>query len=265
MAVNQQQQHLQARLLGAWTLISLLGVVLLAGGPPAVRSAEPATSASLSPAQKAAIQGELEHWNGLVGEWRGVGQVMRNSNKDSWQETGAWVWEIKKDRVAIRYDVKEGKHLSSALLTFDPSKKLYRLTATLPDKTERLYTGTKTGNKLALESPADKAGIVHQISITALNEKRTLVLYQTRKTEQEIYTRLAEVGYTRQGTKLAIEGEGEPECIVSGGKGTSTIVYQGTTYYFCCSGCRDAFNADPEGILAEAAQRAKKKAASAKN
>ncbi|MBS0201628.1 MAG: YHS domain-containing protein [Planctomycetes bacterium] len=27
-------------------------------------------------------------------------------------------------------------------------------------------------------------------------------------------------------------------------------MYKGKTYYVCCTGCRDAFNDDPEGILA---------------
>jgi YHS domain-containing protein len=50
---------------------------------------------------------------------------------------------------------------------------------------------------------------------------------------------------------------------VSGGKGTMSTVYKGKTYYFCCTGCRDAFNDDPDGIIAEAAARAAKKKAAA--
>ena len=30
--------------------------------------------------------------------------------------------------------------------------------------------------------------------------------------------------------------------------------YEGTTYYFCCAGCRSTFAADPAGVLAKAAQ-----------
>ena len=29
------------------------------------------------------------------------------------------------------------------------------------------------------------------------------------------------------------------------------VMHKGKTYYVCCTGCRDAFNDDPEGILAE--------------
>ena len=85
--------------------------------------------------------------------------------------------------------------------------------------------------------------------MTPLNEKRTLVLHEQR-TGKSIYRRVAEVGYTRAGTSLAVEGAGEIECIVTGGKGTMPVTYEGKTYYVCCSGCKQAFDDDPAGIIA---------------
>jgi YHS domain-containing protein len=29
------------------------------------------------------------------------------------------------------------------------------------------------------------------------------------------------------------------------------VSYMGTTYYVCCSGCRDAFNENPAKVIAE--------------
>ncbi len=214
-------------------------------------------------ASRAAIQEALAEFNPLVGGWRGVGQPVRNSNKGSWSETAEWIWELKKDHVGIRYAVKDGKHLQSALLTWDPQKKEFELTATLPDRSERTYRGTHAGTKLTLQSASDDAGDVHQIVITQLNEKRTLVLFQARAKGQQQFTRVAEVGYTREGTKLAEERIGGPECIVTGGKGTMSTVYKGKTYWFCCTGCRDAFTDDPDGIIAQAEEKAAKKKAEA--
>ena len=68
---------------------------------------------------------------------------------------------------------------------------------------------------------------------------------------------MAEVGYTREGTRLADSDSTGPECVVTGGLGTIPVSYNGKTYYVCCSGCKQAFDADPEGILAEFAQRRK--------
>jgi len=222
---------------------------------------DPATLA----ATRAAAQDALAELNPLVGGWRGVGQPVRNSNKGSWSETAEWMWEIKKEHVGVRYNVKEGKQLTTALVTWDPEKRDFVLATTLPDKSERTYAGKMSGNKLTFESQPDSRGDVHQIVVTQLNEKRTLVLFQIRPKDQKQFTRVAEVGYTREGTKLAEEGVGGPECIVTGGKGTMSTVYKGKTYWFCCTGCRDAFNDDPDAIIAQAeAKAARKKADAAK-
>ena len=62
----------------------------------------------------------------------------------------------------------------------------------------------------------------------------------------------------RVGRKFAA-GDGKPECIVSGGLGTSTVTYKGKQYYVCCSGCRDAFNENPEKFIKELEAKQKEK------
>ena len=251
-----------------FTTIGLFGIVCLSLAlavvaddktKKAVAKSEPANES------RAASQEALAEFNRLVGGWRGVGQPHRNSNKGSWIETADWVWEIKKDHVGLKYAVKDGKQLESGLLTWDPKSKEFVFAAILPDKSQRVYTGTFSGKKLTLQSAADADGTLHQIVITFHSDVRTLVLFQQRPKDQQQFTRVAEVGYTREGTKLAEEGAGGPECIVTGGKGSMSTVYKGKTYYFCCSGCRDAFLDDPDAIIAQAEQKAaKKKEAAAK-
>lgn len=242
--------------------LSTSWVVLAVAATPAwlalAIAAEPAAK-PLTPAAKAAVQQALEEFNGLIGGWRGAAQPVRNSTKGAWTEKAEWVWDIKKDAVALQYKIKDGKALQVARLTFDPEQKTYLLTATLPDNTAREYTGKLEEKKLVLDSEPDSTDHVHRITVTQLNEKRTLVLFEKRPAGGERFSRVVEVGYTREGTNLAIEGAGEPECIVSGGKGTMQVSYKGKNYWVCCTGCRDAFNDDPEGILAEAAERAEKK------
>jgi YHS domain-containing protein len=213
----------------------------------------------LTPEAKIQVQSALEAFNGLIGGWRGAAQPVRGSNKGAWTEKAEWVWEIKKDSAAILYHVKDGKALTEARLTYDPESKLFHIQANLADKTTRDYSGKLDGNKVVLNSMADSDGFVHRITITQLNEKRTLVLLEKRPAAGDRFSRVVEVGYTREGTTLAVEGAGQPECIVSGGKGTMQVSYKGKNYWVCCSGCRDAFNDDPEGVLAEAATRAEKK------
>jgi YHS domain-containing protein len=212
-------------------------------------------SVPASAADRESTRQALAKFNGLIGGWRGVGQPVRNSNRGAWSETAEWLWEVKPESLALKYQVENGKLLESARLTYDPSTQTYALSAVLADKTERRYSGKLQGNKLVLDSASDGNGVIHQVTISQLNDKRMVALFQNHPKDSEQLTRVAEVGYTRQGTRLAEAGADGPVCIVTGGKGTLTHVYKGKTYYFCCTGCRDAFIADPEGILAEAAKR----------
>lgn len=238
----------------------LLTSLLLAGIVAADDDAEKLAS-NVTAEDRAAARAALEEFNSLIGEWRGVGQVRRGSNRGAWLEQAEWVWRIKSDQPALRYKVEKGNQLKTATLTYVPAEKIFHLVAVLPDDAKRKYAGQLEDGKLVLESPADADGAAHRITVTRLNEKRTLVLFQKRGAKQKRFSRVAEVGYTREGTKLAEVGGGSPECIVTGGKGTSTIEYKGKTYYLCCSGCREAFLDDPEGIIAEAKERLEKRRA----
>jgi len=200
----------------------------------------------------------LEPFQSLVGGWRGVGQPKRGSNVGAWSETAEWVWDLKgTEGPVLCVKFAEGKQLQSARLGFDPDKKEYVLEGKLANDEVRRLTGVRTGNRLVLESRAEDQ-TVHQVTLTLLNEKRTLLLYQSRPPRATQFTRVAEVGYTRSGTRLAEEGVTGRECIVTGGLGTIQVEYKGKMYWVCCTGCREAFIDDPEAILAEAAIRAKK-------
>lgn len=203
-----------------------------------------------------AVKAALAELGDLIGGWRGVGQPQRGSSQGAWTERAQWTWEFNKSRPpALRYKTEKSRLLSDALLTFDPQVKRYQLQGTFADKSQRSYTGRLAEGRLVLESAPDAAGDVHRITITRLNEKRTLVLHERQRAGQSFYTRVAEVGYTREGTSLAAAGAGEPLCIVTGGKGTIRVSYQGQDYYVCCTGCQQAFEDDPAGIIAEYKQR----------
>ncbi|HBH54515.1 MAG TPA: hypothetical protein DDY91_21745 [Planctomycetaceae bacterium] len=148
--------------------------------------------------------------------------------------------------------------MHSARLGFNPQKKEYVLEGKLADDTVRTLTGVRTGNRLLLESRAEDQ-TVHQVTLKLLNDKRTLLLYQTRAPRATQFTRVAEVGYTRAGTRLAEKGVTGRECVVTGGQGTIQLEHKGQSYWVCCTGCREAFVDDPEGVLAEAKKRGKKR------
>ncbi len=202
----------------------------------------------------------LKPYQNLVGEWRGVGQPRRGSNRGAWQETVAALWQIQGRHPGIQWQVTEGKLWKSALLTTGDDVAPFVLRVQVDDTTERVYQGKTEADRLVLESPADAAGDVHRLTVTWLGGDRVVFLAEKRAAAQTFYQRVAEVAYQRQGTRLAAKDGGGPECVVTGGVGTIEVKYEGKTYYVCCTGCRDAFNDDPKGILAEYVERKKQEA-----
>ncbi|VAX38671.1 hypothetical protein MNBD_PLANCTO02-1551 [hydrothermal vent metagenome] len=196
-------------------------------------------------------QEKLSTLNGVVGEWRGVGMLRRGSSKGAWREKAVWVWNFEKKKPRLVYNVSQGKQIKSASIQYDSNKKNYLMIVKLPDESTRKYRGNWNKKELVLTSKPQKDGYVYRLSIRPLNEKRTILLQERRKNTQTFFSRIASVGYTRKGTSLAVEGVGEPVCIVTGGKGTMQVTHEGKEYYICCSGCKDAFENDPEGIIAE--------------
>ena len=88
---------------------------------------------------------------------------------------------------------------------------------------------------------------------------RYLYRFETRPAGTTVaFTKLYQVGATKEGVPFAEVPKG-PECIVSGGLGKITVTYMGKMYYVCCSGCKDAFNADPAKYVKELEERKKDK------
>ena len=77
---------------------------------------------------------------------------------------------------------------------------------------------------------------------------------ERKSPNSDLFVRLAEVGYTRQGSGFG-KGSTQRECVVTGGLGTIAVTHNGQTYYVCCTSCRDYFNESPEKVLAEYAAR----------
>jgi len=211
--------------------------------------------------ERARIQAALKEFNSWIGGWRGGGQVRRGSIRGAWVEKCNFVWKFDGDQIGIEYSVDGAKHVKSGLLSWDVKNEEYTFDAELADKSKRKYRGELEKGVLALESEANDAGYVSRLTMRQLNEKRFLVLYERRKEKASFYLRVGEVGYTREGTRLAASDNTGPICIVTGGAGTIRVSHKGKNYYVCCTGCRDAFNDDPEGIietyLAELAEKKK--------
>jgi hypothetical protein len=202
----------------------------------------------------------------FVGEWNGAGQPRRGSKVGAWSEVCTWAWHFsvkdKSPSAELRAVLKDGKYFAQLVLEPTAKAQRFRLTGTLPDgKTSEVFdaalddTGTLIATRLKDNEQNPAADRPARITMkTTANGDRFVVLYE--RAAGEGFTRLAEVGATRVGGMFAAGAAG-PECIVTGGRGTITVTHQGQTYYVCCSGCKEAFDADPAGIVAEYLARKK--------
>lgn len=232
-----------------WLLLLLLGAGLaVAADPPA-------------PAPGDAARPALERLNSLVGEWRGVGQPRRQSNRGAWTETVNWVWDLHDDQAALVQTVTGGKLTRRSRLTYDNVRRQYQLSVESPEGATTTLTGGWEEGRLVLTSPGDAAGVRQRLTITPLTPIRHVVLHEATEPGKDLFFRVAEVGCTRQGERLAGEGGGQPQCVVTGGLGTIEVRHQGRTYYVCCTGCQQAFEDNPEKILREYRERLTKAAA----
>ena len=250
------------------TVSFLLALVAVAGYSLTMHADESSESkkAKKSESEKSErtqIQEALKAFNPWIGGWRGGGQVRRGSTRGAWVEKGNFVWKFSGDTIGIQYTVDGAKHVKTGLLSWDAKEKEYTFDAELADESKLKYRGELKKGVLTLESEPNDAGYVSQIIMRQLNEKRFLVSYKRRKKAASFYLAVGEVGYTREGTRLAASDNTGPECVVTGGAGTIRVSFKGKNYYVCCTGCRDAFNDDPEGIiesyLAELEERKNKK------
>ena len=196
----------------------------------------------------------------LVGQWRGAGFRRRGSTRGAWKENASWSWKFSEGRAAMVFDAPRGRHLKKGRLRPGKTPGSYELKAELPGKGQAvLYEGRKDKDgKLVLETKKPPpSGAPARISLNILVDgKRLAVLLEGRNPDSGRHYRLGEVGYTRSGESIS-KGTGQPECIVTGGRGTIRVEHKGGSYTVCCRGCLEAFNENPEQILAEWRDRVK--------
>lgn len=195
----------------------------------------------------------LQPFQDLIGAWRGT--ATPNGTRDEqlknfWVETITWGWQFKDKDAWLVVDFDKSKHYSKGTLRYVADKDHYILTLQTLDKKEQVFTGTVKEKVLTLDAEPDGQMEVARIVITMLHDNRHLYRLDKKKADRTSFTNVYKVGATREGVSFA-EGSGKPECIVSGGLGTTPVMYNGKTYYVCCSGCAAEFRADPAKYVRE--------------
>jgi hypothetical protein len=218
------------------------------------------------PAQSTADKQALAPLQAYVGQWRGVGQLKRGSTRGAWTEQSQWSWHFEKGRAELVGDVSDGKYFRQLRVRPGEKPVEFVVLAAPVEGGEaaqpRRFAGELADGVLQVTAAEAASGEPARIAIRLVaGGDRMAVLYEKRL-GADSFARLAEVGATRQGSSFAKNAASGPECVVTGGLGEIAVEHNGKTYYVCCTGCRDLFLEDPDGVLAE--YRARKEAERAK-
>jgi hypothetical protein len=204
----------------------------------------------------------LQAFNDLIGSWRGTGLpegTREEKQRGFWTETLSWEWQFKGPDVCLTVAFDKGKHFVGGELHYLPDQDKFQLNVTNTAKESLTFTGPLKERVLTLEREDAAKKETQRLVITLLHANRFLYRFEVKPAERLTFTRLYQVGATKEGVPFASEGN-QPECVVSGGLGTSKVSYKGKDYYVCCSGCRAAFKEDPEKYIKEFEERKAKEA-----
>ncbi|HXD88256.1 MAG TPA: YHS domain-containing protein [Urbifossiella sp.] len=220
-------------------VVAALGLFVSADAPKSGKVAKP----------PATPREALKPFNVLVGSWKGTGMPEGTREQRAaglWTETVGWGWQFDKDDAWLTASFAKGKYFKDGELRYSVEKQTYQLTLTTTDKKKQIYSGKLKDKVLTLVRSGGPAGEEQRIVFSLLHHNRHLYRLETRAANSAPeFTKMWQVGATKEGVPFAEVPKG-PECIVSGGLGTMKVIYKGKEYYFCCTGCRDAFKEDPE-------------------
>jgi hypothetical protein len=228
----------------------LLALGLLLAVPGLVLPALPAADES----DKEEVKEKLRELQDFIGGWKGNGgpDKPRPGPRDPiWSEKLDWSWRFKGDDAWLALDVKDGKFLKGGQVRYLPDKKVYQLTAVDREGKSLLFEGTLKNDVLTFQRVDPESRATQQITMNVAAEGVRFIYRVAHKDEgKTFWVKDYLVACTKEGESLG-RAEKKNECVVSGGVGTMPVSYKGETYWVCCSGCRDAFNENPEKYIAE--------------
>jgi YHS domain-containing protein len=197
----------------------------------------------------------LQAFSDLIGTWKCTGTpagTREDKQKGFWTEKMSWEWQFKDKDAWLKIAFDKGKHFTGGELRYIPDKDHFTLTLTTVAKEKITFVGTielrDQTKVVTFERDGDKE--TQRLVFRLLHDDVFRYNYAVKAEGRPLFSTKWEVGATPDGRAFAA-GSGKPECIVSGGTGTSTVSYMGKTYYVCCSGCRDEFDANPAKYVKE--------------
>jgi hypothetical protein len=208
----------------------------------------------------------LAPFNEFVGVWNAKGEpesgTPAEKQKGMWKESVSWSWKFKGADAWIVFEINNGKHYRGGEIRWLGDADLFEVKL-LPKQASAeplVFKGKLAANGRSLTAErTDEKNETQRLTIALIGEVRSSYRLERRLAGRTNFIKDFKVEATREGEALAgAQKSNKPECVVSGGLGTMAVSYKGKTYYVCCTGCRDAFNEDPEKYIKEYEEKKRK-------
>ncbi len=234
------------------------------------------TTAAKSDEQRLnSIMDKLKPLQVLLGAWRGT--TRREFEGFKAVDQHEWVWDLQSDPKQPSLVMSSGgksPYIKNASMTWLADTDQFRLELTSPENAKRTFIGEFTkpiadvaGDNGKLQrtfaltfTQTEPADAKEQFQYTFNQQENNRYLLEiAKKRGKAAFRRYDTISTQRDGTSFAISDSdyGEKTCIISAGLGTTQVSYKGRTFWVCCSGCKAAFEEDPERWIKRAAEEKK--------
>jgi ribosomal protein L24E len=229
--------------------------------------AKTGSGVSTAPPAPAVVTAKLKPLQVIVGRWNGT---PLKPNVRLAMEAPVWRWDYSDPKQpALAFESTESGYLKKGRLTYLPDERQFRLIAELRGGALKTYAGDadahvrdvpvgdgKTVDRTfsitftQVDPPPKTREDLYRIAIQQVANNRYLLIV-SRKTGARV-AEVNRIGNQRAGTSFAakLDDYGDKTCVISQGLGTMTVTHNGKTFYVCCSGCKKAFEAEPEKWIA---------------
>lgn len=241
--------------------------VVLGGQPPSIPRNRPAESSSGAVERRQQLLAAMMPLQTMLGQWRGT--TRRQFGDFKGVDEPNWVWDFQTDRnqPALVMESDNGPYFRKLRLTYLTDRDTFQMTSQGPEGETRMFEGSFSRQPEEVRGDDNRTHVTYKLTLTQLDSDGTDDQWQVVFNQQETnhylmelyrkrgdsFQRMDSVSTQREGTSIAASDEdyGDRKCIISGGLGTIQVSYKGRSFWVCCSGCKAAFEEDPESWIAE--------------
>lgn len=195
----------------------------------------------------------------LLGRWNGT-----RRNKPG-VDQAEWAWDFQTDPAhpALAMQTTKSNWLKSARLTFDVAAQEYELNGEDTQGAHRRWRGTLIEPVNEVLGDDDRLQRTYKLQLTEVGDtsdawqfvfnqqNNDRYLWEISAKKGGRFLRVETINTLREGASFAAKDNdyGERTCIISQGLGVIQVQHAGRSYWVCCTGCKAAFEENPQKWL----------------